>query len=86
MGEAHGSQKFEEVGSDVPTTNLYDTPGPGPDSAAVVEAYSSRPGAPANLDFEGLTSTSQAALTWLRENRILLAAAARGAEPNAPAR
>ena len=67
---------LEEVGSDVPTTNLYDTPGPGPDSATAVQTYEGRPGAPAKLDFEGLTSTSRATVSWLHDNRTLLVAAA----------
>jgi hypothetical protein len=68
--------EFEEVGSDVPVTNLYATPGAGPDSATAVETYSSRPDAPANLDFEGLTSTSQAPAAWLPESHTPLAPAA----------
>ena len=66
--------KLEEVGSDVPTTNLYDSPQPGRDSASTSAAYERAPSVPINLDFEGLPSAPQAAITWLHDNATVLAA------------
>jgi len=65
--------KLEQVALDVPATNIYDSPQPGPDSATTVAAYSRRPGVPDNLDFEGPAPVPQAAVGWLHDNGTVLA-------------
>lgn len=64
---------LEEVGSDVPVTNLYDAPQPGPDSSTAATQYARRPALPINTDFEGLPAVSQEAVAWLRDNGTPLA-------------
>ncbi len=64
--------ELEEVDSNVPTTNLYDSPAPGPDSATAVTQYAHSPTLPINTDFEGLPAVSQEAVAWLRDNATVL--------------
>ena len=71
---------LEPVDSSVAVTDLLSSPLPSTDSASIAASYARSPGAPRNLDFEGLANETAIAAAWLAGAAVPLATAEPGAD------